>query len=98
MTARLNHISPRTALLADLRTTLAANDGAQPRHIPALTAAQLRMLNYLPTHLSFKEIGEALFISRNTAKTHALAIYRKFGVSSRREAVEAARQYGILSD
>src|SRR5690606_10592409 len=53
---------------------------------PALTAAELRVLPYLATHLSLKEIADPLIISRNTAKSHAVAIYRKLGATSRSEA------------
>ena len=54
------------------------------------------MLDYLQTHLTFVEIGERLFVSRNTVNTHAGSIYRKLGVSSRGEAVERARAAGLL--
>lgn len=63
---------------------------------PSFTAAELRLLPLLPTHLSYDEIGERLFVSRNTVKTHAASIFRKLGVSSRREAIEAARALGLL--
>jgi LuxR family transcriptional regulator, maltose regulon positive regulatory protein len=62
----------------------------------SLTTAQLRVLPLLPTHLSYPEIGERLYISRNTVKAHAMAIYRKLGVSSRSQAVERAQQLGLL--
>jgi LuxR family maltose regulon positive regulatory protein len=61
-----------------------------------LTAAELRVVPLLATHLSFPEIAERLFISRNTVKTHAMAVYRKLGVSSRGGAVERATQLGLL--
>ena len=61
-----------------------------------LTAAELRLLPLLATHLSFREIAERLYVSRNTVKTQAISIYRKLGVSSRRPAVEAARKLGFL--
>ena len=53
----------------------------------SLTGAELRLLPYLATHLTFPEIGDRLFISRNTAKTEAVSVYRKLGVSSRSEAI-----------
>jgi LuxR family maltose regulon positive regulatory protein len=62
-----------------------------------LTEAELRMLPYLATHLSFREIGERLFLSRHTVKSHAMAIYHKLGVTSRNGAVERARELGLLS-
>jgi LuxR family transcriptional regulator, maltose regulon positive regulatory protein len=61
-----------------------------------MTPAELRVLRYLPTHLTFAAIAEELFVSRNTVKTHAISIYRKLGVSSRDPAVAAARRLGLL--
>ncbi len=61
-----------------------------------LTAAELRLLPMLPTYLSFQEIADRLFISRNTVKTHAMSIYGKLQASSRGEAVERAVELGLL--
>ena len=63
-----------------------------------LTPAELRTLQYLPSHLSFREIGERSCVSPNTVKTQAQAIYRKLDVSSRAEAVERANAAGLLRD
>ena len=60
-----------------------------------LTTAELRVLRYLPSHLSFRQIAERLCVSPNTVKTHARGIYRKLGVSSRGEAVDRARAAGL---
>jgi LuxR family transcriptional regulator, maltose regulon positive regulatory protein len=62
-----------------------------------LTSAELRLLPYLTTHLSFPEIGERLYVSRHTVKTQAMSIYRKFGASSRSEAVRRATELGLLT-
>jgi LuxR family maltose regulon positive regulatory protein len=62
----------------------------------ALTNAELRLVPWLATHLSFREMGERLFLSPNTVKTEALSIYRKLGASSRSEAVIAAVRFGLL--
>ncbi len=62
----------------------------------ALTMAELRILRFLPTHLSFREIGLRLHVSTNTVKTQAHAVYRKLGVSSRSEAVNRAAEIGLL--
>src|SRR5262249_50029787 len=64
----------------------------------SLTTAELRVLQFLPTNPRFSEIAERLFVSPNTAKTHAAAIYRKLGTRSRGQAVELARQAGLLTD
>jgi LuxR family maltose regulon positive regulatory protein len=63
-----------------------------------LTAAELRLLPLLATHMFFREIGERLFVSRNTVKTQAISIYRKLGVSSRSEAIDQAAKLGLLDD
>ena len=62
----------------------------------ALTAAEMRVLQFMPSHLSFPLIGEHLHLSLNTVKTHALAIYRKLGVNSRDEAVARAQELGLV--
>ena len=61
-----------------------------------LTPAELRLLPLLATHLSFREIGERLFVSRNTVKTQAISVYRKLGVSARSTAVERAVELGLI--
>jgi LuxR family maltose regulon positive regulatory protein len=62
----------------------------------SLTTAELRLLPLLATHLTFPEIGERLFVSRNTVKTQAISIYQKLAVSSRSDAIEQARGCGLL--
>jgi LuxR family maltose regulon positive regulatory protein len=62
----------------------------------SLTAAELRLLPLLSTHLTLLEIGERLYLSRNTVKTQAISIYRKLGVSSRSEAMQRVRELGLL--
>ena len=60
--------------------------------------AVLRLLPLLSTHLTLLEIGERLYLSRNTVKTQAVSIYRKLGVSSRSEAMQRVRELGLLGD
>jgi LuxR family maltose regulon positive regulatory protein len=62
----------------------------------SLTAAEMRLVPLLPTHLSLPEIGAQLFVSRHTVKTHVVSLYRKLGVSSRGEAVDRMNQLGLL--
>ncbi|HET9779231.1 MAG TPA: LuxR C-terminal-related transcriptional regulator [Propionibacteriaceae bacterium] len=61
-----------------------------------LSPAELRLLPYLQTHLTFVEIGARLFISRNTVSTEVASVYRKLGVSSRKDAVQHATSIGLL--
>ena len=62
----------------------------------SLTTAEVRVLQYLPTHLSFPQIADELFVSRHTVKTQALSAYRKLGAHSRNEAITRAREAGLL--
>ena len=62
----------------------------------ALTIAELRILRFLPSHRSFREIAAQLGVSANTVKTQAHAVYRKLGVASRSEAVAQAIEAGLL--
>jgi LuxR family transcriptional regulator, maltose regulon positive regulatory protein len=61
-----------------------------------LTTAELRILALLPTHLSFREMGSRLYVSPNTVKTQAQAVYRKLDASSRSDAVARANELGLL--
>jgi LuxR family maltose regulon positive regulatory protein len=62
----------------------------------SLTTAELRVLRFLPSHLSFREIADRLHVSANTVKTQAHAVYRKLDASSRSTAVTRARAVGLL--
>jgi LuxR family maltose regulon positive regulatory protein len=84
--------------IGELRSALvqpADGDGSGPS---SLTAAELRVLRCLPTHLTLAEIAQQLFVSRNTVKSQAIAIYRKLGTASRGNAVAVARDAGLLDD
>ncbi len=62
----------------------------------SLTTAEVRVLQYLPTHLSFPQIADELFVSRHTVKTQAMSTYRKLGAHTRTEAIIRARSAGLL--
>ena len=62
-----------------------------------LTAAELRLIHFLPTHLSLQEIADRLHLSRPTVKTHVASIYGKLGVQGRSEAVEIIEQLRLGS-
>jgi len=84
-----------TTEVASIRAQIeASREGGAGRW--TLTSAELAVLAYLPTHLTFTDIAERLFISRHTVKSHAVSIYGKLGVSSRRDAVETAVGRGLL--
>jgi len=82
--------------LAELEVEAERVAEVQDERVSTLTAAELRLLPLLATHLSFREIGEHLCVSRNTVKTQAISVYRKLGVSSRSEAIERAVDLGLV--
>jgi LuxR family maltose regulon positive regulatory protein len=96
------HVRPRLGTLAELarelRQRVAATSMPSGQWAMSLTAAELRLLPLLTTHLAFPQIGERLYLSRTTIKTQASSIYRKFGVTSRAEAIERAVELGLLED
>jgi LuxR family transcriptional regulator, maltose regulon positive regulatory protein len=64
--------------------------------IEELTERELAVLRLLRSELSLREIGSELYVSLNTVKTHSKGIYRKLGASSREEALERARELGLV--
>jgi LuxR family transcriptional regulator, maltose regulon positive regulatory protein len=82
--------------LAETQAQLAAFTPPESVQPAPMTAAELRVLRFLPTHLSFREIAERTQVSANTVKTQANAVYRKFGVACRSDAVARARSCGLL--
>src|SRR5215468_6754235 len=81
---------------AALRSQLAQERGPTVIGASSLSAAELRLLPLLSTHLSLPEIGRELFVSHNTIKSHVTSIYHKLGASSRGQAVTRSRQLGLL--
>ena len=79
-----------------LRSQLAKERAPGVAGASSLTAAELRVLPLLATHLSFPEIGAEMFLSPHTVKSQAISIYRKLGASSRDQAVTRARELGLL--
>jgi LuxR family transcriptional regulator, maltose regulon positive regulatory protein len=93
-------VRPHMGILVDdareLHDRAAASSGSDGAWAMTLTGAELRLLPYLATHLTFSETASRLFISRNTVKSEAVSIYRKLGVSSRSEAIQRAVELGLL--
>ncbi|MBQ3358351.1 MAG: helix-turn-helix transcriptional regulator [Microbacterium sp.] len=61
-----------------------------PPPMVSLTPREEQVLGLLAAHASVQQIADAMFVSRNTAKTHLRVLYRKLGVSSREAALEAS--------
>jgi LuxR family transcriptional regulator, maltose regulon positive regulatory protein len=90
------------ALLAQIRDLVAGNKPAPPagpQQLPLepLSKSEMRVLRYLPTHLSAPEIAAELSMSTSTVKTHMRNLYAKLGAHSRAEAVESARALSLLA-
>jgi LuxR family maltose regulon positive regulatory protein len=75
---------------------LAAGAGGEHRQ-SILSERELTVLALLPSLLSLDEIATDLTVSVNTVKSHVRSIYTKLGVSSRRLAVLAAHEHGLLA-
>jgi DNA-binding CsgD family transcriptional regulator len=67
-----------------------------PARRPGLSPREREVLAALEEGLRFKQIALALGISQATAKTHGRHLFRKLDVTSRAEAVHAARTLGLL--
>ncbi len=72
-------------------------DGTSVRLTEPLSNSEIRVLRYLPTHLSVPEIAGGLSVSVNTVRTHLRHLYAKLGAHRRTEAVERARALGLLA-
>lgn len=78
--------------------------GSSPAHAPVtaepateeLTERELDVLRYLPTMLRNSDIAAQMYVSVNTVKAHLRSLYRKLGVTERRQAVDRARELGLL--
>jgi LuxR family maltose regulon positive regulatory protein len=98
------HPRDRTAHAALLTSILDVLAGSAPRAtadptlLPEqLSEAELRVMRFLPSNLKAPEIAAELFVSANTVRTHMRHIYAKLDAHSRGEAVERARQLGLLA-
>ncbi len=95
------HRTAHATLLASILDVLAGT-ALPPRRakpleqVEELTESELRVLRYLPSNLSAPEIAAEVFVSTSTVKTHMRHIYEKVGAHKRSEAVERARELGLL--
>src|SRR6516165_2456140 len=90
------------ALIADILSllagrTLAPPPAGPPPPLEALSDSEIRVLRYLPTNLSRREIARELYVSHNTVRTHIGHLYAKLGTHTRAEAVARARALGLLA-
>ncbi|HSJ91159.1 MAG TPA: LuxR C-terminal-related transcriptional regulator [Ilumatobacter sp.] len=96
----LGHGSDVTAALASVRAAdrVASRPSVRSRPAVDLTEREMTLLELLPTHLSYRQMGQQLYVSVNTIKSNLKSIYRKLGAGTRDEAIRAARDCGLLGD
>ncbi len=95
------HRTAHAALLANVLGVLAGSPVRARRRAPGglteeLTESEIRVLRYLPSNFSAPEIAAEIFLSTSTVKTHMRHIYEKLGAHRRTEAVDRARDLGLL--
>jgi LuxR family maltose regulon positive regulatory protein len=93
---RRPHLGTLTGQARALRARLPGEHGPAAPGASALTAAELRLLPLLATHLSLAEIAAELAISHNTVKSQTASLYRKLLATSREQAVTRSRELSLL--
>jgi LuxR family transcriptional regulator, maltose regulon positive regulatory protein len=97
------HRTAHASLISEILNMLAgASRPLSPARAPRsprepLSDSETRVLRYLPTNLSAREIADELLLSWYTVKTHMRHLYAKLGTHSRYETVEQARALGLLA-
>jgi len=95
------HNTAHAALLTDILDVLGGStsrrrQGERAPLVDELSDGELRVLRFLPSNLTAPEIGAELYVSLNTVKTHMRHIYAKLGVHRRTDAVDRARELGLV--
>ncbi len=99
----LRHRTAHSALIAEILGLLAGASAAGPppdqplAPREPLSESETRVLRYLPTNLSAREIADELFLSWYTVKTHMRHLYTKLDTHTRSETVDRARALGLLA-
>lgn len=87
---------PDPGILADQLTAVKRSPRPAARPGQDLTERERTVLRLLKSGLHEREIGDELYVSRNTVHSHIQSIYRKLAVSTRAEAVERTRELGLF--
>jgi LuxR family transcriptional regulator, maltose regulon positive regulatory protein len=95
------HRTAHANLVSEILDVLAGSSAARraegPPLLDELSEAELRVIRYLPSNLKAPEIAAELFVSPNTVRTHLRHIYSKLDVHGRSEAVQRARELGLVA-
>jgi LuxR family maltose regulon positive regulatory protein len=89
------------ALVADILDVIRSGERAglsQPAMMPVeeLSGSELRVLRYLPTNLTRREIADELSVSVHTVDSHIRRVYAKLGAADRTAAVQRGRELRLL--
>jgi LuxR family maltose regulon positive regulatory protein len=99
---RLQNHSPNVAYIESIlhafveESQLVSQSNGNEQLIEPLTKRELEILGYLERRFDNAEIAAELVIAPATVKRHTINVYQKLDVHDRREAVEVARNLGIL--
>lgn len=99
--------APPAELLAAVRSASAGHSALAPRVAdrlsarnnrpdPGLSLRETEVLTLVAEGKSNRAIGQELFLSEATVKSHLVHIFTKLGVASRTQAVAAARESGAI--
>lgn len=93
-----NDSGPAPALADEAERELEAARGraSSGEMLEPPSEAEFAVLRLMATDLSTREIGEHLFLSPNTIRSHRRALYHKLGVHSRTDAIARATELGLL--
>ena len=95
-TARIRHRDYVKSIMAEIAKS-AVSTPLSPLDMPdALSERECEVLRLVAAGLSNRDIGQHLFISEKTVKTHLSNIMGKLGVGNRTQAVDQARNLGLL--
>lgn len=61
-----------------------------------VTRRELEILELIASGMSNREIGEKLFVSENTVKTHSSRLFEKLGAKRRTQAVQLGKELGLI--
>jgi LuxR family maltose regulon positive regulatory protein len=89
-------VLPELVARVERRLRLMSTRATETPYAEDLSERELAVLRLLATDLTQREIGEALYVSFNTVKTHIKSIFRKLGVATRPDAVSRARELRLL--
>jgi len=80
------------------KTNASQPHGPDSELIEPLSEREIEVLQLIAQGLSNREVGDRLYLTLNTVKSHSRTIYSKLGVNNRTQAVAKARTLGIISN